>query len=134
MNKMEISWCLSGQIEDGYLIADSSEKIKIRGSKSQGTGIWKCVPITSSTGVVVSIQIQEKLEQIKPSICVGRVTQITRRNTILVKVSPSRKIYFHTSSQFTLNEVYQLEFEFRDCQLHVLSATKVDVVKPQTGT
>lgn len=129
---MEISWCLSGQIEEGYLITDSSEKIKIRGSKSQGTGIWKCVPITSSTGVVVSIQIKEKLEEILPSICVGRVTQITRNNTILVKVSPSRKIYFHTASQFTLNEVYQLEFEFRDLQLHILNATKVDAVKSET--
>lgn len=131
MKATEISWCLPGRIEDGYLITEDGEKIKIRDGKLFGSGIFQCVPVTSSTGEVVSLLLKGQLDQIEPSFCVGRVTQITRRGTILVKVTPSRKITFYTTEKLTLNEVYKLEFEYRNLQLHVLTAAQVDAVEPQ---
>jgi Metallo-beta-lactamase superfamily len=131
MNATEISWCLSGQVEAGYLTTDFGAKIKVRDDSPEGTGIWKCVPITSSTGEVVSIAHLEKLEQPQPSFCVGRVIQITKRGTILVKVSASRKITFYTELKLALNGIYKLEFDYLHQALHITTAQRLDGVEKE---
>ncbi|RCJ39618.1 exonuclease [Nostoc minutum NIES-26] len=134
MNATLISWCLSGEVEQGYLNTDFGAKIKIRDREVEGTGVWKCVPVTTSTGELVSIAHLEKLEKPQPSICVGRVIQVSKRGTVLVKFSASSRITFYTSLQLALNGIYQLEFTYREQTLHITSAVRVDELqsKPQT--
>ncbi|MBA3920223.1 MAG: MBL fold metallo-hydrolase [Nostocaceae cyanobacterium] len=130
MNTMCVNWCLSGEIKSGYLVLDNENRLKIRNPNQQPTadsvGVWRCVPSTDSTGQVVSIAIVEEFAAMEPSFCVGRVTVCTKRGTILVKISPSRKIYFHCSSKLHAGYIYKLEFEYRDSGLHVTTATKLD--------
>ena len=124
MNTMSIIWCLSGTIESNVLTVggDENNPIKIRNPNSVGSGIWKCVPITSSTGQVASIDIVEELAQEEASFCVGRVTVSGKNGTVLVKISPNRKITFKSAIKLIVGDIYKLEFECRDMELHITTA------------
>ncbi|WP_341531415.1 hypothetical protein WKK05_37540 (plasmid) [Nostoc sp. UHCC 0302] len=71
MSTAEICWCVSGRIEQGELVTDFCEAIKIKSGQELAAlahqGIWKCIPSTDSTGDVTGVSLVEKLEQIAPS-------------------------------------------------------------------
>jgi len=131
MTATEISWCLSGEVEQGYLNTDWGAKIKIREEEPDAKGIWECVPVTSSTGELVSIAHLKKLSQPQPTRCVGRIIQITKRGTVLVKFSASRRVTFYTNLKLALNGVYQLEFRYEEQTLHITTALRVDQLEPK---
>ncbi|MBD2472287.1 MBL fold metallo-hydrolase [Nostoc sp. FACHB-145] len=129
MKTTEIAWCISGEVKEGYLITENGERIKIRTQKqvngAEDYGIWKCVPVTDSTGIVTTVSQIEKVEQSFVSYCIGRVTQVGKRNqTALVKISSVCKITFKTTNPLEVSGLYKLEFEYRDQGLHIVTAIK----------
>lgn len=127
MKTTEIAWCISGEVKEGYLITENGERIKIRTQKqvngAEDYGIWKCVPVTDSTGIVTTVSQIEKVEQSFVSYCIGRVTQVGKRGqTALVKISSACKITFRTTNPLEVSGLYRLEFEYRDQGLHIATA------------
>jgi uncharacterized protein len=123
----EVVLCLEGIIENDYLLTATHEPVKVRGAFS-GSGIWCCIPSTSSTGEVVSLTVESKVDEMRKSYCVGRVTQVAKRGTVLVKISKSCKITFNTTEILRVNELYKLEFQFFNKELHITKATKLHSV------
>ncbi|MBF2062910.1 MAG: MBL fold metallo-hydrolase [Calothrix sp. C42_A2020_038] len=125
----EIFWCLEGKIKNEHLTTTDGQTIKIRKEKDyEGSGIWLCVPATNSTGEVASISVVSKLDSHQKSYCIGRITQVTKRGAILVKVSNSCKITFISTTILNVNGVYRIEFEFVSGQLHATAVTRLDSV------
>jgi uncharacterized protein len=123
----KILCCLEGSIENQCLTTKTGEIIKIRGNcEFSGAGIWLCIPATDSSAELSSVSIVSKAESRQESYCVGRVTQVAKRGTILVKVSNSCKVTFVTKEILDVSGVYRLEFNFSDGRLHVVKATRLD--------
>lgn len=123
----EIFCCLEGSIENQCLTTITGEVLKIKGNcELSGAGIWICIPATDSNGTVVSVSIVSQVETAQQSYCVGRVTQVAKRGTILVKVSNSCKVTFTTAQILHVSSIYRLDFEFLSGKLYVTTATKFD--------
>lgn len=123
----EISCCLEGRIEKQCLTTVTGQEIKIRGNcEFEGSGIWSCIPATDSNGEVASVSIVSQLELKQQSYCVGRVTQVAKRGTVLVKVSNSCKVTFVTTQILHVSSVYRLEFDFVSDKLCVTAADRLD--------
>jgi Cft2 family RNA processing exonuclease len=107
-------------VESGYLYVKGT-KIKVKGNSQSGDGIWKFIPVTDSNGVVTGVFDVSMIEEIEPSICIGRVTQFSKHGTVLVKVSERCKVTLHSTRKLQTDMLYRFELEFRDGGLHIIS-------------
>lgn len=123
----EIFCSLEGNIENQCLTTITGEALKIRGNcEFEGSGIWICTPATDSNGVVASVSIVSQADSQQQSYCIGRVTQVAKRGTVLVKISNSCKVTFVTTQVLHVSSIYRLDFEFLSGKLHVTTAIKLD--------